>query len=80
MNGWQGFWRGFLATLGAIVAAVVAFLVLRGRSKPAPVRSPEEIAADAEAAITAKREEIKNDSDAALVEKFNTLAEKEKTR
>lgn len=71
---WKGFWRGVLAVLSAIAAGIAYFLIRRGKT---PSKPPAEIAADAEAQIAAKREEIKSDSDQALADRFNTIAKKE---
>ena len=72
MNEKTSFWKGVWTTVGIILAGIVTFLFLRGRTKGD--RPPSVLANDTNARIEATRQEIKKDSDEELKNRFNALA------
>lgn len=74
---WKAFWKGVLGALvflGGLIAAL--FFTRKSPSKG----SPEDIKEKSDAEIEKKRQEIKADSDQALADRFNRLAQKKENK
>jgi hypothetical protein len=78
VTSWKAFWIGVGTALGALISGLGLVAILRRKSKPDVITTPQAIAHEAEEKIDVVRVEIKNDSDAELARRFNSLAKKQK--
>jgi hypothetical protein len=77
VTSWKAFWIGVGTALGAIIGGFGLISILRRKSKPDAITTPQAIAHEAEEKIDAIHESIKADSDEALAARFDMLAKKQ---